>query len=307
MKYLEIEGMRLSRIGLGTWQFGTREWGYGETYATVTAPTLVRRAAELGITMLDTAEVYGPGRSERILGAAVAELPPELRDPLIVATKFLPIVPAEPIVAWQAAGSRRRLGAETLDLLYAHWKNPFVSARRLMQSLRPLVASGAVRHVGVSNFTLPQWQEAERALRGPVVANQVQLSLVSPGPIDDLVPWAADHGRVVVAYSPLGQGVLAGRTSWPGTFGMGRPQGMMASRRPGLDALRAVLDQVARAHESTPAQVALAWILSFPATIAIPGARTIEQLEENTAAADLALDPVEIERLTQVARAMASG
>lgn len=307
MKYLEIEGMRLSRIGLGTWQFGTREWGYGETYATVTAPALVRRAAELGITMLDTAEAYGSGRSERILGAAVAELPPELRDPLIVATKFLPIAPAEPVVAWQAAGSRRRLGTEALDLLYAHWKNPFVSVRRLVQSLRPLVASGAVGHVGVSNFTLAQWQEAERALRGPVVANQVQLSLVSPGPTDDLVPWAADHGRVVVAYSPLGQGVLAGRTSWPGTFGMGRPQGMMASRRPGLDVLRAVLDQVARAHEATPAQVALAWILSFPATIAIPGARTIEQLEENAAAADLALDPGEIERLTQVARALPGG
>jgi len=82
---------------------------------------------------------------------------------------------------------------------------------------------------------------------------------------------------------------------------------MMASRRPGLDALLAVLDQVARAHEATPAQVALAWILSFPATIAIPGARTVEQLEENAAAADLALDPGEIERLTQVARALPGG
>jgi aryl-alcohol dehydrogenase-like predicted oxidoreductase len=304
MQYLEIEGMRLSRIGLGTWQFGSREWGYGEEYATVTAPALVRRAAELGITMLDTAEAYGPGRSERILGETLGSLPPELRDGLTVATKFLPIAPAEPIVAWQVAGSRRRLQMDTLDLLYAHQKNPFVSARRTMQSVRPLVEAGAVRHVGVSNFSLAQWIEAERALRSPVVANQVQLSLAQPGAIDDLVPWAAEHGRAVVAYSPLGQGVLAGRTSWPGAFGMSRPQGRLASRRPGLDALRAVLGQVARAHDATPAQVSLAWILSFPATIAIPGARTLEQLEENAAAADLVLEPDEAERLTLVARAM---
>ncbi len=306
MRYLDIEGMRLSRIGLGTWQVGTREWGYGEEYATVTAPALIRRAAELGITMIDTAEGYGPGRSEKILGETLAGLPASLRDPLTIATKFTPIAPAEPIVAWQVNGSRRRLQMDALDLLYVHWKNPFVSARRVMQSVRPLVESGAVRHAGVSNFTLQQWQEAEQALRRPVVANQVQLSLAKPGAIDDLVPWAAGHDRVVVAYSPLGQGVLAGRTSFPGMLGMGRPQGSQAIRRPGLEALNAVLGQVARAHDATPAQVALAWILSFPATIAIPGARTMEQLEDNAAAADLELDVAEIARLTMVARAMSS-
>jgi aryl-alcohol dehydrogenase-like predicted oxidoreductase len=305
MRTIEIEGMRLSRIGLGTWQVGTREWGYGERYATITAPALIRRAAELGITMIDTAEAYGPARSERIIGRTLASLPPELRGPLVVATKFTPIAPAEPIVAWQAGGSRRRLGVDALDLLYVHWKNPFVSVRRVMQSVRPLLESGVVRQAGVSNFTLDQWQEAERSLRRPVIANQVQLSLAAPAPIDELVPWAAANGRVVVAYSPLGQGVLAGRTSFPGTFGMGRPQGTMASRKPGIDALRAVLGQVATAHDATQAQVALAWVLSFPATVAIPGARTIAQLEENAAAADLVLDDDEVARLTAVARVMA--
>ena len=303
VRYVEIEGMRLPRIGLGTWQFGTREWGYGEGYATIPAPSLIHRATELGITMLDTAEAYGPARSEWIVGETLAQLAPAVRASLTIATKFTPIAPAEPIVAWQVAGSRRRLGGGPIDLLYVHWKNPFVSVRRVMQSVRPLVETGHVRHTGVSNFSLAQWQEAERAMRRPVVANQVQFSLVAPVPARDLVPYAAAMGRVVVAYSPLGQGLLSGRTEWPGS--LGRTQGKRASRKKGIDPLRAVLASVAIAHGATPAQVALAWVISHPNTIAIPGARTLEQLEQNAAAADLELAPDELARLTAASRLFA--
>ena len=304
MRYIEIEGMRLSRIGLGTWQFGSREWGYGDGYAKDVAPALIRRAAELGITMIDTAEAYGPGKSERIIGETLPSLTDEQRAGLVVATKFLPIAPAEPIVAWQAAGSRRRLGVDALDLFYVHWKNPLVSARRVMQAMRPLVAEGLVRRVGVSNFTLAQWREAEAALRAPAVANQVQFSLAAPGPAEDLVPYAEAAGRVVVAYSPLGQGVLAGRTDWSGT-GLGRPQARLARRRDGLDPMQVVIRRIAEAHGATSAQVALAWVISHPNTLAIPGARTIEQLEEDAAAADLELTDEDLVQLTAVSRAFA--
>ncbi len=303
MQYIDIEGMRLSRIGLGTWQFGSREWGYGADYANETAPALIRRSLELGITMLDTAEIYGPGRSETIIGATLAQLVDGQRNGLVVATKFMPIAPAEPIVAWQVAGSRRRLGMDTLDLLYVHQKNPFVSARRIMQAVRPLVEEGLVQHAGVSNFSLDHWQEAERALRAPVVANQVQFSLVSPAPAADLVPFAESAGRVVVAYSPLCQGLLAGRTDWPSAGGFRRPQGMLASRKPGVEPLRVTLGEIAAAHGATSAQVALAWVLSHPNTIAIPGARTVEQLEENAAAVDLVLSDEELVRLTTLSEA----
>jgi aryl-alcohol dehydrogenase-like predicted oxidoreductase len=305
MRHVEIDGLRTSVIGLGTWQFGSREWGYGETYAAETAPGLVRRALELGITMLDTAEAYGPGRSERIVAGALASVEPGTRSGLLVATKFLPIAPAEPILARQAAGSRRRLGVDSIDLYYAHWPNPFVSVRRTMQALRPLVASGAVRRVGVSNYDLGQWQAAERALRVPVVANQVRFSLVSPGPARDLVPHAADHGRLVVAYSPLGQGVLAGAWSAVGaqrTRGLraGTPLFRNAARAAGVP-LAAAVAEIAARHGATAAQVALAWVVHHPNTVAIPGARTIAQLEENVAAADLALADDELARLSAAA------
>ena len=310
MRYTETDGFRTSVIGLGTWQFGSREWGYGDAYATETAPALVRRALELGITMLDTAEAYGPGRSERIIARALASIPAAERDGLVVATKFLPVVPAEPVVARQAAGSRRRLGVDALDLYYAHWPNPFVSARRTMQDLRPLVAEGLVRRVGVSNYSLGAWQEAERTLRAPVIANQVRFSLVSAGPVRDLVPYAAAMDRVVVAYSPLAQGLLTDGLAEPAPRrrGVRRASPLFRSgTRRRLAPLTAALHEIAAAHGATPAQVALAWVVSHPNTIAIPGARTIAQLEENAAAADLVLADDEFARLSGEAAAFAAG
>ena len=204
--------------------------------------------------MLDTAEMYGPGRSERIIGETLPSLTEEQRAGLVVATKFTPIAPAEPIVAWQAAGSRRRLGMDALDLLYVHWKNPFVSARRVMQSMRPLVEEGLVRRAGVSNFTLAQWQEAEAALRAPVVANQVQFSLAGAGARGG--PGAvcggrrSRRGRVLAAgpgrarrsdaTSPARPGSAGRRHDWRRRTGRARP------------AARCVIRRVAEAHGATP-------------------------------------------------------
>jgi aryl-alcohol dehydrogenase-like predicted oxidoreductase len=304
MRYIEVDGLRLSVIGLGAWQFGSREWGYGDGYATEVAPALVRRAIELGITFIDTAEAYGLGRSERIVGAAVTGLEPRP----IVGTKLMPIAPAEPIVAWQAGGSARRLGVSTIDLYQVHWPNPLVSTRRVMQSLRPLVDDGLVAHVGVSNYALEAWVEAERALRRPVVSNQVRFSLASPEPLRDLVPHAAAHGRVVIAYSPLGQGLLTGRyASGEAVTGMRRMGPLFRGDGPARVApLLAAVTEIAAAHGATPAQAALAWLLGHPAVVAIPGARTVEQLEENAAAADLELSPDEMARLTDAAEALAA-
>ena len=317
MRYVEADGLRVSVIGVGTWQFGTREWGYGHEYAHSVAPALIRRATELGITFIDTAEAYGPGTSEHIIGDVLPGLDASVRAGLTVATKFMPIAPVEPIVARQAAGSRRRLGVDALDLYYAHWPNPFVSERRVMQSVRPLVAEGLVRRVGVSNYSLARWQAAERGLRGPVVANQVQFSLVRPAPAMDLVPWAAAHDRLVVAYSPIGQGVLARVGPGRATDGAAGANG--ASPNPirrvnplfrgaateRVLPLQLAVQDVARTHDATPAQVALAWVIAHPNTVAIPGARTLEQLEENAAAADLVLADDEIARLTEAAAAFA--
>jgi aryl-alcohol dehydrogenase-like predicted oxidoreductase len=301
MRYLEVDGLRLSRIGLGTWQFASREWGYGETYARDVAPALLRRAIDLGITMIDTAEFYGFGGSERIIGDTLADLAPADRAHLTVATKFMPLAPAEAIVRREAAGSARRLRDDPIDLYYVHWPNPFVSPRRVGQAVRPLLEAGHVRRAAVSNHSVAQWQAFERGLRRPAIANQVRFSLVSPGPAVELVPFAADNGRVIVAYSPLGQGLLAGREPSQMT-GMRAMGGAARGRSAELAILRTAVAEIAGANDAEPAQVSLAWLLSHPNTIAIPGARSMEQLERNAAAADLVLSTDELTRLTEASR-----
>src|SRR5579875_3818035 len=250
MRYLNIPtAKKISKIGLGTWQFGSSAWGYGAEYAGSEARAIVRRALEVGTTLFDTAEVYGLGRSERILG--------------------------------------HRLGARRIDLYQVHQPNPAVRDGTTMRGMRALQRIGLVGEVGVSNYPLRRWQAAEAALGGRVLSNQVRYSLVARAPERELLPFAEANNRVIIAYSPLAQGLLAGG------FHQGRrPANRVRITNPlflpeNLDraaGLTAALREVAEAHSATPAQIALAWVLRHPAVVAIPGASSVAQLESNAAA-----------------------
>jgi len=296
VRYVEAAGARLSAVGLGCWQFGAKEWGYGTEYATTTAPEIVRRSLDLGVTFYDTAEIYAFGRSEQILGRALVGR----RDEAFVASKLFPVLPIGPVVHRRARGSARRLGVDTIDLYQLHWPNPIVPLSTTMGAMAELVAEGLIRHVGVSNYSLARWQEAERALGAPVLSNQVQYSLVHRQPEADLVPWAQANGRIVIAYSPLAQGLLSGRYDAehpPGAMRGGSSAFLTENLRragPLIDTLR----QVAAAHDATPAQVSLAWVLRQPGVAVIPGASSVAQAESNAAAADLELADDELAALT---------
>jgi aryl-alcohol dehydrogenase-like predicted oxidoreductase len=302
MRYLDVDGVgRVSRIGLGTWQFGSREWGYGEGYAAGAAKDIVRRARDLGVTLFDTAEVYGFGRSERILGAALGDE----RTEVVVASKLFPVAPFPPVVRNRLEGSARRLGLQKVPLYQVHQPNPVVPDSVTMPGLRALLDEGRIGAVGVSNYSLARWQAADAALGRPVVSNQVHFSLARPDALEDLVPFAEREGRVVIAYSPLAQGLLGGR------YGVdNRPGGVRAANplfgtqnlrrvQPLLDVLREVAD----AHGVRPGTIALAWLVSLPQVVVIPGASSVEQVEANAAAGDVDLRPDEQQALTQAARA----
>src|SRR3954470_14151463 len=122
MRFVEVGGVRVSVIGLGTWQFGSREWGYGDEYAEREAGDITRRALDLGINLIDTAEIYAFGRSERIVGRAVAGR----REDAFLATKVFPVMPVAPVVVQRGHASARRLGVDTIDLYQVHWPNPLV-------------------------------------------------------------------------------------------------------------------------------------------------------------------------------------
>jgi aryl-alcohol dehydrogenase-like predicted oxidoreductase len=297
MKYVEVGGVRVSAIGLGTWQFGSREWNYGDEYAENEAIAITQRALDLGINLIDTAEAYAFGKSERIVGKAIAGR----RNDAFLATKVFPILPLAPIVEQRGRASAKRLGVDQIDLYQVHWPNPIIPTSTTMQGMRKLVDAGVVRHVGVSNFPLAKWQRAEREFGGPVLSNQVQYSLAVRKPDRDLIPWAQANDRIVIAYSPLAQGLLSARydgTNTPGGVRSGNalflPENIEKAK-PLLDALR----EISKAHDASPAQVALAWVIRRPNVVAIPGASKVSQLESNAAAADLELSDDDDARLTE--------
>ena len=302
MKYLDVAGIgKVSRIGLGTWQFGSREWGYGDRYASGAARDIVERALALGVTLFDTAEVYGLGKSERILGEALGGR----RADVAVASKIMPIAPFPAVIKQRERASARRLQLDRIPLYQIHQPNPVVPDSVIMPGMRDLLDNGDIGAAGVSNYSLARWQRADAALGRPVISNQVHFSLAHAAALDDLVPFAERENRVVIAYSPLAQGLLGGK------YGLdNRPGGVRAMNslfgtenlrriEPLLQTLRAVATDV----DAKPAQVALAWLINLPGVVAIPGASSVEQLEFNVAAAEIELSADSHGALTDAARA----
>lgn len=306
MEYVELVGSdkRVSRIGLGTWQFGSREWGYGDAYSSRDAARIVARAVDLGITLFDTAEAYGFGRSERILGEALAAC--GALEESFTATKLFPVFPIAQVVARRGRASAGRLGVSSIDLYQVHQPNPVIRDGTTMAGMRVLQDAGDVAHVGVSNYSLSRWRQAERELGRPVVSNQVQFSLAHASPLEELVPYAAANERFVIAWSPLAQGLLSGRYD-----AAHQPSGAVRRMNPlfleeNLQRAAALLDalrDIATAHGVAPAQVALAWLVHQPSVLAIPGASDVEQVEKNAEAAEIGLTDTEVADLTTQARA----
>ena len=305
MRYLASDLVpRVSKIGLGTWQFGSREWGYSDRYAYEESVRIVERALELGITLFDTAEIYGLGRSERILGRALASR----REQAFVATKIFPLLPTARIVEWRAQASIRRLSMERLDLYQLHWSNPMVAVEKTMRGMRALQARGLVGEVGVSNYSLARWRSAEAALGSPVLSNQVRYNLVERRPECDLIPYARQTGHVVIAYSPLAQGFLSAgyaSSSLPANRMRRRSSVFSEHSFARAEPLLRALSEIAAAHDATPAQIALAWTIREPCVVAIPGASSVAQLEANAAAAELELTAEELDALDSAAAAYA--
>ncbi len=302
MRYLDVDGVgRVSKIGLGTWQFGSREWGYGDDYAAGAARDIVERARALGVTLFDTAEIYGFGKSERILGEALGEE----RTEMAVASKVFPVAPFPAVVKQRARASAKRLQLDRIPLYQVHQPNPVVPDSVIMPGMRELLDTGVIGAAGVSNYSLARWRKADAALGRPVISNQVHFSLAHPGALADLVPFAERENRVVIAYSPLAQGLLGGK------YGIdNRPGGVRAMntlfatenlRR--VEPLLQTLRDVAADVGAKPAQVALTWLIALPGTVAIPGASSVEQLEFNVAAAEIELSEQTQDALTAAALA----
>ena len=300
MRYIKLGSKDASVIGLGAWQIGTRYWGWGTEFGPEAVAAVLDAARDAGINLIDTAEIYGRGESERQLGY---HLPQDVGH-FVIASKASPWHLSASCVYRAAERSLQRLQRPTIDLYQIHFPNLLMPLTRTMSGMRRLQGEGMVKHVGVSNFSLARWQRAERALGGPVITNQVEYSLLRPRAFAALKPML-DEDHVMIAYSPLALGLLSGKYNVEQ-----RPTGSRF-RLPAFSGrnyanVRRVLDvmeRIAKTHTATLGQIALAWVVGHPNVIAIPGAKSPEQVRQNAAAADIRLTETEMAILDEVSSA----
>ena len=297
-------GLHVSAIGLGCMGIS---FGYADTLSKADGIALIRDAVERGVTFFDTAEVYGPFVNEEVVGEALAPF----RDRVVIATKFgfnfiggkqQPGMNSRPERIREAVdGSLKRLGIETIDLLYQHRVDPNVPIEDVAGTVRDLIAEGKVRHFGLSE---PGVQTLRRAHSvQPVTALQNEYSLWWRAPETNGILDACDElGIGFVPYSPLGKGFLTGAmnkdTALPeGDFRKTTPRftpEAMARNEVFVDLLK----RVAAEKSATAAQVALAWLLAKrPYVVPIPGTTKLRRLEENIAAAELRLTEAELKEI----------
>jgi aryl-alcohol dehydrogenase-like predicted oxidoreductase len=288
--------LRVSEICLGTWTT------FGGSLADDAAMALVDAAFEVGINFFDTANTYSEGRSEEVLGRALAARP---RDSYVLATKVRATAPdggrgvSRAQVLHQIDQSLERLGAQFVDLYQCHWWDDEVPLAETLEAMTEIVEAGKVRYVGCSNWSGSQIQQAIDLAREhgyvKIVSSQPEYSLLHRVPEEDVIPVSKANGVSQVVYSPLAQGVLSGK------YAPGEPasEGTRASALPEWmeyfedDVLERVqrLWPIADGLGITTAQLALAWILREPnVASAIVGSSRPEQLRDNAAASDVDLD-----------------
>jgi diketogulonate reductase-like aldo/keto reductase len=247
-------GTAIPVFGLGTWRMGeSARRRAGEVAA-------LAHGLALGITLIDTAEMYGDGEDERIVADAVGKR----RDEAFIVSKVLPENSSRHGTVAACERSLQRLKTDRIDLYLLHWRGS-PPVQETLEAFTSLVAAGKIRHWGVSNFDIGEMGELWETAGGQAVAsNQVLYNLTRRGIEFDLMPWSRARGIPIMAYSPIEQGRM-------------------------LD--HAALREVATRHDATSAQVALAWLMRQPGVIAIPKAGTRAHVEEDLAALDLRLTP----------------
>ena len=253
-------GERVPAFGQGTWHMGEDRRRAGDETAAL------KLGIELGMTLIDTAEMYGNGKAEEI----VAEAAQGKRDQLFIVSKVLPYNASQKGTIEACERSLKRLKTDRIDLYLLHWRGSVPLAETLAAFTR-LQRDGKIRHHGVSNFDLDDMQEWV-ALRGgeDVAANQILYNLQRRGPEWELIPWCRERHIAIMAYTPLGQGRMLQHKT---------------------------LAEIAGRHGATPAQVALAWLLRRDGTMVIPKASRPEHVRENRGALDVKLTAADVAAL----------
>lgn len=307
LQSLGTTDVKIPPLGLGTWAWGDRLfWSYGRGYGEEEVRAAYHTALDAGMTFFDTAEVYGSGRSERLIGSLQRPQDPKL----VLATKFFPYPWRLSAGQMERAlrGSLRRLQVDQVDLYQIHWPWSLRSVEAQARALARVHELELARAVGVSNFDLNLMLRTMKALRQrgvPLASNQVSFSLLDRrAERSGLLPACQDHGVTLIAYSPLAQGLLTGKyrpgETPPGLRGLRTNKQRLRSIQP----LLAAMERIGKAHgERTLPQVALNWVMAKGA-VPIPGAKNKHQTVDNLGALDWQLDEAAVAELDELSAAL---
>lgn len=268
MKYETIHNVTLPKIGFGTWKIG----GGTSPNHSIDAQSLnaVRTALDIGYTHIDTAEMYGGGHSEELVGQAVHGSGKK-REDLFITSKVLPSHLKYQEVLRACENSLRRLQMDYIDLYLIHWPQTGMKLEDTFRALNELVRAGKVKHLGVSNFDLKLLKQSQALAETPILTNQVPFSLSEQSYVNNgVLAYCQQNDILLTAYEPLDKGNLHANKT---------------------------LQQIAKAHNATPFQVALAWVIAQPKVITIPMSFNPQHIRENFEAADMQLTKEEMQAL----------
>jgi aryl-alcohol dehydrogenase-like predicted oxidoreductase len=302
---LGTTGIEVTPIGFGTWAWGdSLFWGYGKDYGEADLKLAFQAAINKGITFLDTAEIYGFGKSEELLGKFIKETNATTQ----IASKYMPLpwrFRSEDL-ADAVTASLKRLRMPSMDLYQVHWPFPsLLSQEGLMNALADEVEQGRIKAIGVSNYSAEQMREAHKLLarRGiPLAVNQMRYSLITREIESNGVMAAARELDVtILAYSPLAQGLLTGKYTEtnPPSGARSMDQRFKGAGLRKVQPLLEKLSDLGEKYGKTQAQVALNWLMCQPGVIPIPGIKSAAQVEQNAGALGWELSATEVAELSQ--------
>jgi len=288
-------GLQVSRMCLGCWQFGKAGWTDVDDEVSVRT---IRRAIALGVNFLDTAEGYGNGHSEEVVGRAVKGLPN-----VVLATKIAPHHPTEN-ARKALEDSLKRLDVSSIDLYQIHWPSPSKPFEKFLELMAGWKAEGLIRAIGVSNFNLEQMQQAVKVTQ--IDSLQPPFSIVWREIDDELIPFCRERGVMIMTYSSLAQGLILGKYSAKTDLPDDIRSKNVFTWDNSFTKVIAVSDKVveiARTTGYTPAQVALRWVLQTPGVpCAIVGARTSDQVEDLVKTMDWKMDTADYDVLSALGK-----
>ncbi|MEJ2428322.1 MAG: aldo/keto reductase [Deltaproteobacteria bacterium] len=304
LRTLGTSEVKISPIIMGTWQAGKDMWVGIDDSETIKA---LRAAFEAGITTIDTAEYYGHGHSERVIGEALADV----RDQLVYATKVFPNHLKYDQVVAACHLSLKNLRTEYLDLYQIHWPagswgtDP-VPIEETMRALNDLKKQGKIRAIGVSNFSRAQLEEAVGF--GRIDSLQPPYSLFWRQVEKDARPYCVENNLTIMAYSPMAQGLLTGKFAINHKFAKGDHRSKnKLFKGENYQRVQQALEElrpIAEGNRITLGQLALAWLIAQPSTCAIAGARNVEQVRQNAKAGEILLSPADLEEIDHIGRSV---